>query len=154
MTRDLQRFVDAQDGTFDGFAQALAEMKRGRKRTHWIWYVFPQIAGLGRSPAAQAYAIAGRSEAEAYLRHTVLRDRLFEITTVVRDQLRNGARIDVLMGSDIDAMKLVSSMTLFRAVAGDVGDRAMADAADAVLRHGEAQGYPACEFTAEALGSR
>src|ERR1700752_3057390 len=107
---DLERFVTAQaNGEFD---TALAEMKAGRKRSHWIWYVFPQVAGLGTSHMSQTYAIRDREEAAAYLRHPVLGARLFEITSVVAEQLRAGVPLERLMGSSIDAAKLVSSMKL------------------------------------------
>ena len=72
---DLQRFVDAQSNSYE---QALAELRAGQKRSHWMWFVFPQIAGLGRSATAQHYAIDGLSEAEAYLAHPVLGPRLVE----------------------------------------------------------------------------
>ena len=151
MSGGLERFVDAQEADYAGYAVALAEIRQGRKRSHWIWYVFPQLAGLGRSPAAQAYGVAGRREAEAYLRDPLLRDRLLEITTAVGEQLRKGIPIATLMGSEIDAMKLVSSMTLFRGVAAGT-DRDLERAATVVLEQAEAQGYPPCEFTRAELG--
>jgi uncharacterized protein (DUF1810 family) len=105
----LQRFVDAQDagGTYDS---AVAELRAGRKRSHWMWFVFPQIAGLGHSPTAQAYAISSLDEAEAYLAHPVLGPRLNESTRIVAE-LRGRTAEDVFGG--IDALKLRSSMTLF-----------------------------------------
>jgi len=106
---DLQRFVDAQDagGTY---ARALAELRAGRKTSHWMWFVFPQIAGLGRSPTARAYAISSRAEAEAYLAHPVLGPRLVECARTVAD----GPEADaVRIFGSTDAMKLRSSMTLF-----------------------------------------
>ena len=104
---DLQRFVDAQRDTYD---QALAELRAGQKTTHWMWFVFPQIAGLGRSGMAQRFALAGLDEARAYLAHPVLGPRLRECARALTD-------LDVddpvqVMGS-IDAQKLRSSMTLF-----------------------------------------
>lgn len=150
MTDRLDRFVDAQDADYAGYESALEEIKHGRKRSHWIWYVFPQLAGLGQSPAALTYGIAGRQEAVAYLRHPVLRDRLLELATAVSDQLRKGVALPALMGSDIDAKKLVSSMTLFHAVAVGLDDD-VADAAREILEYAAAQGYPACEFTGTAL---
>jgi len=75
MTDDLERFVAAQDGVY---AQALAELRRGAKRSHWMWFIFPQIAGLGRTATAQKYAIADLAEARAYLAHPVLGPRLAE----------------------------------------------------------------------------
>jgi len=150
MSPPLERFLDAQDAPHGGYADALAEIRGGRKRSHWIWYVFPQIAGLGRSSLAEAYAIGGRDEAVAYLREPTLRARLVEITQAVDDRLREGVPLVRLMGSDIDALKLVSSLTLFRAAAAD--DAEMASIADAVLDQAAAQGYPRCSFTLTALG--
>lgn len=114
MSYDLERFVSAQDGgTYD---QALAELRAGRKTSHWMWFVFPQIAGLGSSPMTQKYAIAGADEARAYLAHPVLGPRLAEAS---RAALESGTTDpDVLLGG-IDAMKLRSSMTLFQAVSDD-----------------------------------
>ena len=106
---DLERFVRAQDEhqTYD---QAVAELRRGRKTSHWMWFVFPQIAGLGRSPMAQAYAIADLAEARAYLAHPVLGPRLVESAEIVASQ--HGSTAEQIL-SGIDAMKLRSSMTLF-----------------------------------------
>jgi len=112
---DLQRFVDAQDrgGTYDG---ALAELRDGRKTSHWMWFVFPQIAGLGSSPMAQRYAISSLDEARAYLAHPVLGDRLRESTRALTG-LDTRSPDEVLGG--IYAMKLRSSMTLFMRAAPD-----------------------------------
>ena len=106
---DLERFVQAQDEhqTYD---QAVTELRRGRKRSHWMWFVFPQIAGLGRSPMAQAYAIADLAEARAYLAHPVLGPRLVECAEIVASH--PGSTAEQIFGG-IDAMKLRSSMTLF-----------------------------------------
>jgi len=106
---DLERFVAAQDsgGTFE---QALAELRRGRKTSHWIWFVFPQLAGLGRSPTAQRYAISSLDEARAYLRHPVLGPRLAEAARTLADQ--PGTDAEQIFGG-LDAMKVRSSMTLF-----------------------------------------
>src|SRR4051794_9884578 len=112
----LRRFVDAQDrgGTYDA---ALAELRAGRKRTHWMWFVFPQIAGLGRSPMAQEYAIGSIEEARAYLEHPVLGARLRESARALTAHAGVTAQ-DIFGG--IDAMKLRSSMTLFaRAAPGE-----------------------------------
>ena len=112
----LQRFVSAQEGTY---ARALAELGAGEKRSHWMWFVFPQLAGLGRSPTAQFYGIAGRAEAEAYLAHPLLGSRLHEITMAM---LRwAGQRSATEMLGSVDALKFRSSMTLFEEVAGDSG---------------------------------
>jgi uncharacterized protein (DUF1810 family) len=113
---DLGRFVDAQDRG-DTFGHALEELRAGRKRSHWMWFVFPQIAGLGHSAMAQRYAISSLEEARAYLAHPVLGDRLRECARVLLD-LPGGDAEAVLGG--IDAVKLRSSMTLFhRAAPGE-----------------------------------
>jgi len=112
MDHDLSRFVVAQDGIYP---QALAELRRGAKTSHWMWFVFPQIAGLGRSAMAQAYAICSADEAWAYLAHPVLGPRLIEATQAVT--AAKGSAEAILGG--IDAVKLRSSMTLFAAVADD-----------------------------------
>lgn len=106
---DLERFVTAQDdgGTYDA---AVAELRRGRKASHWMWFVFPQIAGLGHSPMSQRYAISSLEEARAYLAHPVLGPRLRECAEVVAGSRAPSA--DALLGG-IDATKLRSSMTLF-----------------------------------------
>jgi uncharacterized protein (DUF1810 family) len=128
----LQRFVAAQDqgGTYE---TALAELRAGRKRGHWMWFVFPQIAGLGRSPTAQAYAIASLEEARAYLEHAVLGPRLNECARVLTEL--PGSSADDIFGA-IDALKLRSSMTLFARAApenpgfGQVLDRYYGGAGD------------------------
>jgi uncharacterized protein (DUF1810 family) len=148
----LDRFKQAQDGP-SGFATALGELEAGRKRGHWIWYVFPQLAGLGQSSAAILYGLQGADEAAAYLRDRVLRDRLLRVTDAVLAQLQRdpaSALVD-LMGSEIDAMKLVSSMTLFREVARRIDDRDIATRADAILRAARTEGYRECEFTLREL---
>ena len=111
---NLERFVEAQDTEPLGdYQQALAEMRAGEKRGHWIWYIFPQMKGLGRSPNSDFFGISGLEEAKAYLAHEVLGPRLREITEAVLEN--EGEPIDVLMGWEVDAMKLKSSMTLFDA---------------------------------------
>ena len=110
---DLRRFVEAQADTHDA---ALAELRRGRKTGHWMWFVFPQIAGLGQSATARHYAIADAAEARAYLAHPLLGARLVEATQAVVGA--PGRSAEQIMG-DIDAIKLRSSMTLFAAVADD-----------------------------------
>ncbi|MDO5627839.1 MAG: DUF1810 domain-containing protein [Mobilicoccus sp.] len=112
---DLQRFVDAQDEG-DTHDRAVAELRRGRKSSHWMWFVFPQIAGLGRSAMAQRYAFAGADEARDYLAHPVLGPRLREATQAVLDA--DAPDVTALMGG-VDALKLRSSLTLFARVADD-----------------------------------
>ncbi|TKJ27862.1 DUF1810 domain-containing protein [Blastococcus sp. CCUG 61487] len=104
---DLQRFVDAQRGTYD---QALAELRAGEKRTHWMWFVFPQITGLGRSGMAQRFAVRDLDEARAYLAHPLLGPRLVECARALTDlDVDDPERV---LGP-VDAQKLRSSMTLF-----------------------------------------
>lgn len=112
---DLTRFVSAQDqgGTYE---RALAELHAGHKTSHWMWFVFPQIAGLGRSPTAQHFAIASLAEARAYLEHPVLGPRLVECAQALLGV--EGRSAEEILGPT-DAMKLRSSMTLFRAAAPD-----------------------------------
>jgi uncharacterized protein (DUF1810 family) len=105
---DFQRFVDAQDdgATFD---RARSELRAGRKRSHWMWFVFPQLAGLGRSAMAQRYAIGSIEEARAYLAHPVLGARLREVAALVAATAESA---ETVLGG-IDAVKLRSCMTLF-----------------------------------------
>jgi uncharacterized protein (DUF1810 family) len=112
---NLQRFVAAQH---DEMEPVLAELKEGCKRGHWMWFVFPQIRGLGRSPMANLYAISSRAEAEAYWEHPVLGPRLAECTNLVN--LVEGRSIQDIFGST-DAMKFRSSMTLFVQAAWNTG---------------------------------
>jgi uncharacterized protein (DUF1810 family) len=154
----LDRFRDAQDAPHSGFEAALAEIVRGGKTGHWIWYVFPQIGGLGVSPLSQTFAIEGEEEAADFLRDEELRSRLLTITNAVAEQLKAGTPLRRLMGSDIDARKVVSSLTLFGhtarrlAATGDERHYAtLAAAADDVLATAESQGYPRCAFTLQRL---
>jgi uncharacterized protein (DUF1810 family) len=110
---DLQRFVDAQEEG-GSYQQALAELRAGRKTSHWMWFVFPQRAGLGQSAMSRTYAIASVAETRAYLDHPVLGPRLVECSEALLAHSGISAR-EILGG--IDAAKLRSSMTLFAAVA-------------------------------------
>jgi uncharacterized protein (DUF1810 family) len=110
---DLRRFVDAQAHTYD---QALAELRAGEKRTHWMWFVFPQIAGLGHSGMAQRFAISGLEEARAYVAHPTLGRRLVESARALTDL--DTADADRVLGP-VDTQKLRSSMTLFARAAPD-----------------------------------
>lgn len=116
---DLNRFLDAQH---EIYPIALQEMRAGRKQSHWMWFIFPQIDGLGSSPAARHYAVKSRNEAEAYLRHPVLGARLLECAEAVLSITGRSAR--EILGSP-DDLKLRSSATLFAAVApkGSVFER-------------------------------
>jgi len=161
---DLDRFKNAQQTREPGFDDAIRELRAGSKVSHWIWYIFPQLAGLGRSPMAARFGLRGIDEATAYLRDPILLARLLAAAQAVSVQLAPGggaqpARLDRLMGSDIDAIKLVSSMTLFRALA----DRLCADdarpelaalvaQADLILAVAAQQGYERCAYTQQQLG--
>jgi uncharacterized protein (DUF1810 family) len=107
MEFDLQRFVDAQASVYD---TVLAELRAGSKRSHWIWFIFPQLAGLGRSPTAARFAISSLAEAQTYLGHDVLGARLRECTRLVN--AIEGRSIDDIFGWP-DNLKVRSSMTLF-----------------------------------------
>ncbi len=109
----LERFAQAQDAS-GTYQRAVAELRAGRKVSHWMWFVFPQVAGLGFSAMSQRYAISGRTEARAYLNHPVLGPRLTECARIVAGTEDRTA--DDIFGP-VDAMKLRSSMTLFAAAA-------------------------------------
>ena len=110
---DLQRFVLAQDPVFE---RVLAELRAGMKTSHWMWFIFPQIRGLGRSPVSLEYAIASREEAQSYLQHPILGPRLKECTRLVLEV--EGRSVEEIFGSP-DDMKFRSSMTLFAQVSPD-----------------------------------
>lgn len=109
----LERFVEAQAASH---AQALAELRAGAKRSHWMWYTFPQLIGLGRSPTAQFYAIADLAEARAYLAHPLLGPRLVECTRAMLDWAGRRSAEEIL--GPVDALKFASAMTLFEAAGG------------------------------------
>ena len=113
---NLQRFVDSQAPVYE---QVLAELRAGRKRSHWMWFIFPQIGGLGTSPMAMTFAISSRDEAAAYLRHPVLGPRLRECTHLVVGTPE--ASIAAILGYP-DDLKFRSSMTLFAKAAADNAD--------------------------------
>jgi uncharacterized protein (DUF1810 family) len=118
---DLARFVTAQDGSY---AQALAELRAGRKRSHWIWYVLPQLRGLGLSAMAERYGLSGLAEARAYLVHPVLGPRLRECVAAM---LAHPGRSAHDMLGEIDALKFRSCLTLFAGAdrAGSVFEQAL-----------------------------
>ena len=112
---DLKRYLSAQN-TGVTYERALAELRGGRKRSHWIWFVLPQLQGLGRSAMAQRYGIDGLAEAQAYLAEPELRQRLEEVIRVVSEQLEQpGQTLEHHMGSVLDAAKTISCLTLFEA---------------------------------------
>jgi uncharacterized protein (DUF1810 family) len=152
----LERFRQAQSASWGGHDTALAEMRAGRKNSHWIWYVFPQIDGLGRSATAREYALRDLNEACDYLRDPLLRARYEAIAGAVAEHLGRGAPVEELMGGGTDAAKLVSSVTLFRAAAFRLGTKEgnldftwLVDCCDAILERTTMQGYPPCTFTLE-----
>ena len=110
---DLQRFLNAQNPVFES---VLTELRQGRKQEHWMWFIFPQITGLGHSGMARKFSISSQAEAAAYLAHPILGPRLTECTRLVN--LVEGRSIQEILG-DIDSMKFRSSMTLFARAAGN-----------------------------------
>ncbi|MEB3321593.1 MAG: DUF1810 family protein [Synechococcaceae cyanobacterium] len=151
----LDRFHQAQEGVHGpGSAEALREIRAGRKRSHWIWYVLPQLAGLGHSAMAQRYGIADCAEAQAYLADPVLGPRLAEITDAIARQLQAGVTLEALLGA-LDARKTVSSLTLFVRAAQDSSGPwipPFLEQANAVLDHAASQGIPRCSLTRARLG--
>lgn len=123
---ELQRFVTAQDPVFTAVCE---ELRQGRKRSHWMWFVFPQIAGLGHSDMAQRYAISGLAEARAYLDHPILAPRLQQVTGLLLEWA--GKRSAGEIFGSVDALKLCSSLTLFQVAGTDAAARLCADALDA-----------------------
>jgi len=148
----LERFHEAQASRWAAYDTALAEIRAGGKRSHWIWYIFPQIEGLGRSSMARAYAMRDLNEACAYLRDPILCVRYEAIVAAVSEQLVRGIGVEDLMGGRTDALKLVSSLTLFRAAAeqlarADPDYASLAEHLAALLGQTSEQGYSACDFT-------
>lgn len=154
----LERFKRAQDEPHAGFATALAELRAGRKTGHWIWYVFPQLSGLGKSDVSQIYGIADVKEATEYLRDPVLRGRLISAATTVVEHQRAGVPLPSLMGAPTDVLKLVSSLTLFgslarRLYATEANEeyRRLSEVAAELLSAAESEGYPPCRYTLRSL---
>lgn len=116
VTTSLDRFVEGQKTPFADYALALSEVKKGRKIFHWIWYIFPQLRGLGQSRRSLYYGITNRQEAEAYLKHPVLGQRLREITNAL---LEHEGQYPQSIFGDVDAMKVQSCMTLFDCISPD-----------------------------------
>jgi uncharacterized protein (DUF1810 family) len=108
---NLQRFVDAQDGGV--YEQALDEIMAGEKRSHWMWFIFPQHRDLGRSATAKFYGLSGEEEARAYLAHPLLGPRYRECVAAVRAQVDAGNSLEAILG-ELDAMKFRSSLEIFR----------------------------------------
>lgn len=144
---DLARF---RDGYSESFDQALAEIRRGGKRSHWMWFIFPQIVGLGTSATAAHYAIRSRTEADAFLGDPTLGAGYRELVDAVWTQaVTNRVSVHKLFGSP-DDHKLVSSLTLFAGVAADLDDAGWArfvEQAKDILDHAETQRLPRCAVT-------
>jgi uncharacterized protein (DUF1810 family) len=149
---DLSRFHAAQAGP-SGHAQALAELKAGRKLSHWIWYIFPQLRSLGRSSTARLHGLEGLEEAQAWLADSLLGPRLLDCTRAATEATRRRVALLRLMGSEVDAMKLMSCMTLFSAAAGPK-DAELRSLAEELLAAGEAQGWSRCAHTLAVLSER
>jgi uncharacterized protein (DUF1810 family) len=150
----LDRFKTAQAATSGGFDVALAELRSGRKTGHWIWYIFPQVGGLGHSAMSQYYALRDAREACDYLRDPLLRKRLLLATEAVAAQLARGTQLVGLMDGSVDSLKLVSSLTLFELAARQVQRSAPDPTLDdflaqcaAILGVAEAQGFSRCAHT-------
>ena len=127
---DAEKYLKAQEGTYGSYEKALAEIKRGRKTSHWIWYIFPQIAGLGFSSTSHHYALGSLDEAKAYLANKVLRGRLIEMSEAL---LRQEGSAESILGH-VDAVKVRSCMTLFREAArGESGADPGTEVFDKVL---------------------
>ena len=154
----LERFHEAQSSLSAGFETALAELRAGRKTSHWIWYIFPQIAGLGRSSTAAVFALRGAGEAREYLRDPILRSRYEAMASLVHEQLYRGTPVEELMGGSTDALKLASSVTLFRKTAESLAANdptlaSLARCCDRILQQTAPQRYDACAFTLAQLAS-
>jgi uncharacterized protein (DUF1810 family) len=153
----LARFLRAQERAHGGIAEALSELRAARKQGHWIWYVFPQLVGLGSSPAAVEYGLHGVEEAREYLADPTLRERLLAATSAVAEQLGRGVRLRELMGSEIDALKLVSSLTLFEAAMARASDSKWDDVGQLeklttdFLAEAEKQGFSRCSLAQNRL---
>lgn len=113
LENDIDRFIIAQDNRYNGYEQALNEIRDGKKVRHWIWYIFPQLRGLGYSRKSYYYGIKDKEEAWRYITNPMLRDRMFEITEAL---LEHSDRTIVDILGHIDSMKVQSSMTLFNCV--------------------------------------
>ena len=130
MQRSLERFITAQADPDDGWEAAIAELRAGAKRRHWIWYVLPQHASLGSSSRSRYFGLSGDDEAIAYLAHPILGPRYREALRVVDAQLRlHGLAPLALMGSEIDVVKLTASVALFGRVAADGCDELSSEVA-------------------------
>lgn len=141
---NLQRFLDAQTTSYQ---KAHDEIASGRKQSHWIWYIFPQLKSLGRSDTAQRYGIADFKEACDYLNDPILFERYLTMVKLVNDQLEKNIHPATLMNGLTDAQKLVSSLTLFHSAAEYLGKNELKDSCSKALNYLAHEGYIACERT-------
>lgn len=155
----LERFKRAQEAEHEGFADARRELRAGRKTSHWIWYVFPQLGRPGTSQMSQTYAIADLAEAIDYLRDPLLGPRLAELTRAVAGHVADGEELVRIMGSTTDALKIVSCLTLFEAAAQEIArNEARSELAEflrdceTILAAAAQQGFPRCRFTLAQIG--
>jgi uncharacterized protein (DUF1810 family) len=152
MRVDANDHLEAQRGTLPNTASyddALAELRAGKKKTHWIWYIFPILAGLRASATAARYALKGPDAALEYLQHPVLRQRLLDAVSAVHTHVVvNGKNLNELMGDPVDAKKVVSCCTLFAPVAAKANEQELAkkcqEIVDTVTTK---QGFATCELT-------
>ena len=159
----LDRFKSAQQDSSSGFETALAELQAGRKTSHWIWYIFPQLASLGRSSTARFYGLSDLNEACDYLNDSLLRGRLLRVTEAVGRHLVVGVPVLKLMGGETDSFKLASSLTLFEladekilatkpgAAASDL--ESLSASCGLALTATERQGFPRCRHTLDSVAS-
>lgn len=145
----LSRYIEAQNDPDAGYAVALHEIRTTGKRSHWVWYVFPNLGGLGSSANAQNFALRDLEEAIAFMHHPVLGDRLQEICDAIVGRLNSGSDLITLMGSRIDVLKLVSCMTLFAGLAQQ--ECRLSQESSAILNAARGEGFPPCDFTAARL---
>lgn len=156
--KNLDRYKKAQQAIGSGFDAALSEIRAGSKKGHWIWYIFPQLTGLGTTSVSKMYAINSIEEAQAFLRDGLLRHRLQTISEAISEQLNMHVPLIILMGGKIDVKKLVSSLTLFEYIAKDdlPLDKSddylkFADTAKHILDTATSQGHPRCSYTVNYL---
>jgi len=153
----LSRFYAAQRDPHAGFSQALRELQSGKKTSHWIWYIFPQVRGLGTSPLSRKYALMDLGEAVSYVRDDYLRTNYLSALSAIRHHLKRGLRLEQIMGSALDAQKFVSSITLFTQAAEATGQsfpEVVTGLRQALLETRlllRAQGYDECQRTLEHL---
>ncbi|KAH9255109.1 hypothetical protein BASA81_006868 [Batrachochytrium salamandrivorans] len=145
---ELDRFL----GHAEDFKQALRELRCGEKESHWMWFVFPQLSGMGSSLMALKYGLADVAEAEAFLAKAETRNQLLlGLKALLRHRYKAKPRLNDILQSAVDTKKLVSCVTLFVRVAEAGGDREVRELCQSVLEWAEEQGWAACQFTSQHL---